>query len=71
MLKSNLDYLGIPCSEICSMDSAILAGTAVGVFDSVESACARSAFMDKIHLPGDTDYSECYQRFCDLTSTQQ
>lgn len=99
MLKSNLDYLGIPCSEIRSMGggaksslwcqikadmckrrivtlkneetacmgSAILAGTAVGVFDSVESACACSAFMDKIYLPGGTDYSECYQRFCDLS----
>lgn len=98
MLKSNLDYLKVDCSEIRSMGggaksslwcqikadmcrkkivtlkneetaclgSAILAGTAVGLFDSVEAACGGKVSISKTYLPQDTDYSQCYRRFCDL-----
>ena len=98
MLKSNLDYLKVDCSEIRSMGggaksslwcqikadmcrkkivtlkneetaclgSAILAGTAVGLFDSVEAACRDKVSLNKTYLPQDTDYSQCYRRFCDL-----
>lgn len=98
MLKSNLDYLGLECSEIRSMGggaqsplwcrikadmtgkkivtlkneetaclgSAILAGVALGIFESVESACQKAVSLNKTYLPGNTDYTECYRRFCEL-----
>ena len=52
--------------ETACLGAAILAGTAVGLFESVEDACRRSVFLNKTYLPGDTDYSECYRRFCML-----
>ena len=98
MLKSNLEYLGLECSEIRSMGggaqsplwcqikadmcgkkivtlkneetaclgSAILAGVCAGVFKSVEDACRMAVSLNKTYTPNDTDYSECYKRFCEL-----
>ena len=52
--------------ETACLGSAILAGTAAGLFDSVESACADKISLNKVYLPQDTDYSECYRRFREL-----
>ncbi len=102
MLKRNLDYLGVECSEIRSMGggaksslwcqikadmcgkkivtlkneetaclgSAILAGVAAGVFDSVSSACDLAVSANTTYFPSGTDYSECYRRFCILEARQ-
>lgn len=98
MLKSNLEHLGVECSEIRSMGggaksqlwcrikadlcnrkivtlkneetaclgSAILAGVAIGLFDSVASACADFVTLKNTYLPGEDDYSDCYRRFREL-----
>lgn len=98
MLKSNLDYLGLDCSEIRTMGggassplwcqikadmtgkkivtlkndetaclgSAILAGTATGIFESVEAACEMAVEPKKIYEPRGVDYTDCYERFCRL-----
>jgi xylulokinase len=100
MLKSNLDYLGLSCTEIRSMGggassplwcqikadlcrrklttlqneetaclgSAILAGVAVGLFDSVDAALDHRVTPKHTYLPTDTDYSDCYRRFLELES---
>lgn len=52
--------------ETACLGSAILAGVASGVFDSVESACGKAVAVHKTYQPGDTDYTECYRRFCEL-----
>ncbi len=52
--------------ETACLGSAILAGMAAGVFDSVESACAKAVSLNKSYLPSGADYSECYRRFCEL-----
>ena len=98
MLKNNLEYLGLECSEIRTMGggaqsplwcqikadmtnkrivtlkndetaclgSAILAGTATGVFESVEKACEIAVTPNKVYEPKGVDYTECYERFCNL-----
>lgn len=52
--------------ETACLGSAILAGVGIGLFDSVESACNMAAEIKREYIPGSADYSECYQRFCDL-----
>ena len=52
--------------ETACLGSAILAGVAIGLFESVETACADFVSLNKTYLPGDTDYSDCYRRFCEL-----
>ena len=49
--------------ETACLGGAILAGVAVGVFPSVEAA-ADLIDVDKTYEPTDTDYTECYERFC-------
>lgn len=98
MLKSNLDYLGLDCTEIRTMGggassplwcrikadmtgkrivtlkndetaclgSAILAGVATGVFESVEAACDIAVETKKVYTPSGADYTECYKRYCEL-----
>ena len=98
MLKQNLDYLGLDCSEIRTMGggassplwnqikadmtgkrivtlkndetaclgSAILAGVATGVFESVEAACDMAVTPKNVYEPSGADYSDCYRRFCEL-----
>ena len=95
MLRENLEYLNVTCSEIRAMGggaksdlwcqimadlcgktivtlkndetaclgSAILAGTAVGVFESVEAACAMAVTPNKVYAPSGDNYTECSQRF--------
>lgn len=52
--------------ETACLGSAILAGVATGVFESVEAACSKAVSLNKTYWPADTDYSACYRRFCEL-----
>lgn len=52
--------------ETACLGSAILAGVAIGLFDSVEAACADNVSLNKTYLPTGADYSDCYRRFCEL-----
>ena len=52
--------------ETACLGSAILAGVATGVFESVEAACDMAVQPKKVFEPQGVDYSECYNRFCEL-----
>ncbi len=52
--------------ETACLGSAILAGVATGVFESVESACDMAVEPKKVYEPSGADYTECYKRFCEL-----
>ncbi len=52
--------------ETACLGSAILAGVATGVFESVEKACEMAVEPKGIFEPQGVDYTECYQRFCML-----
>jgi xylulokinase len=70
------DVCGLPVVSLASEEAAllgdaILGGTAVGIFDSLEEG-ARSmvAFVDRIEPGPDRGvYEKLYQRFCDLDDT--
>jgi len=49
--------------ETACLGSAILAGTAVGIFESVEAACAIAVAPSKTYHPSGADYTACYERF--------
>ncbi len=48
--------------ETACLGSAILAGTGIGVFESVEKACEKIE-LDCVYESKGTDYTECYERF--------
>ncbi len=52
--------------ETACLGSAILAGVAAGVFESVEKACDMAAERNKVYTPSGKDYSDCYKRYCGL-----
>ena len=52
--------------ETACLGSAILAGVGAGVFETVEEACDKIVKIDKEYLPAGTDYSEVYERYCEL-----
>ena len=52
--------------EAACLGSAILAGAATGVYDSVESACKALVKTGKAYFPQDVGYEKVYQRFCAL-----
>lgn len=52
--------------ETACLGSAILAGVATGVFESVEKACDMAVETKREFVPGGADYTECYQRYCEL-----
>ena len=52
--------------ETACLGSAILAGVATGVFESVEKACDMAVEPKKVYEPQGADYTECYERFCAL-----
>ncbi len=98
MLKSNLDYMNIDCSEIRTMGggaqsplwcqikadmtkkkivtlkneetaclgSAILAGVAAGILESVEAACEKAVATNKEYVPTGADYEKCYKAFGEI-----
>ena len=53
-------------NETACLGSAILAGTAIGMFKSVSDAAEKAAAIAETYEPGGADYTECYKRFCEL-----
>lgn len=53
-------------NETACLGSAILAGVGVGIFDDVTSVCKKLVKTKKVYTPSNTDYSECYKKFCDM-----
>ncbi|MBR3933891.1 MAG: hypothetical protein IKJ68_08310 [Clostridia bacterium] len=51
--------------ETACLGSAILAGVGCGKFKSVEDACTMIE-TDKLYSPSGTDYTEVYNRYCEL-----
>ncbi|MBQ8004160.1 MAG: hypothetical protein IJ299_03620, partial [Oscillospiraceae bacterium] len=51
-------------AESACLGSAILAGVAAGIFDSVVSAADRIVKTDKTYEPGGADYTNVYKNFC-------
>ena len=49
--------------ETACLGSAILAGVATGVYESVEKACDMAVAKNKVYAPAGTDYSACYERY--------
>ena len=52
--------------ETACLGSAILAGVASGLFESVEAACEKAVAINKTYMPTGTDYTDCYRRFIEL-----
>lgn len=53
--------------ETACLGSAILAGVAVGIFESVEAACKKAIAINKCYTPNnDVDYTDCYNKFKSL-----
>ena len=63
---TNKKIVTLKNDETACLGSAILAGTAIGVFESVEKACEIAVTPNKVFEPKGADYSECYERFCNL-----
>lgn len=52
--------------ESACLGSAIVAGVASGVFESVKKACKELVKTNKEYSPSDNDYGEAYKRYLDL-----
>ena len=52
--------------ETACLGSAIIAGTATGVFESVEKACESAVKKNKVYAPCGEDYSDCLKRYREL-----
>ena len=52
--------------ETACLGSAILAGTATGVYESIEKACDIAVKKNKVYAPGGDDYTDCYNRYLEL-----
>lgn len=53
-------------NETACLGSAILAGVGVGIYSDVKSVCESLVKIKKVYIPGDTDYTECYNNFCEM-----
>ena len=53
-------------NETACLGSAILAGVGVGIYSDVKSVCESLVKIKKVYTPGDTDYTECYNNFCEM-----
>ena len=59
-------FVTLENEETACLGSAILAGYATGVFDSIEAACDMAVKLNKVYKPTGADYSECYKRYNDI-----
>ena len=59
-------FITLKNEETACLGSAILAGVATGVFESVEAACEIAVKPNKVYRPSGEDYSECYRRYCEI-----
>lgn len=57
-------FVTLKNDETACLGSAILAGVATGVFESVEAACDMAVKPNKVYRPSGVDYTECYERYC-------
>jgi xylulokinase len=60
------DFVTLKNEETACLGSAIIAGVAVGMFESVEKACDMAVAINKRYTPSGEDYTECYERYCML-----
>ena len=60
------DFVTLKNEETACLGSAIIAGVAVGMFESVEKACDMAVAINKRYTPSGEDYKECYERYCML-----
>ena len=60
------DFVTLKNEETACLGSAIIAGVAVGMFESVEKACDMAVATNKRYTPSGEDYTECYERYCML-----
>lgn len=56
-------FVTLKNDETACLGSAILAGTATGVFESVEKAVEIAVKPNKVYKPSGADYTECYERY--------
>ncbi len=59
-------FVTLKNEETACLGSAILAGTATGVFENVETAANIAVRKNKVYTPGGEDYTDCYKRYCEL-----
>ena len=59
-------FVTLKNDETACLGSAILAGTATGVFESVEKAVEIAVKPNKTYKPSGKDYTECYERYKNL-----
>jgi len=59
-------FVTLKNDETACLGSAILAGVATGVFESVEAACDIAVKTNKTYKPQGVDYAECYRRYCEI-----
>lgn len=59
-------FVTLENEECACLGSAILAGVATGVFESVEKACEKTVKINNIYKPNNVDYNDCYNRYCEL-----
>ncbi len=59
-------FVTLENEECACLGSAILAGVATGVFESVEKACEVAVKKNKVYKPQGVDYSDCYKRYCEI-----
>lgn len=52
--------------ETACLGSAILAGSATGVFESIESAASIAVRKNKVYTPSGDDYTDCYRHYHEL-----
>ncbi|MBR4173059.1 MAG: xylulokinase, partial [Clostridia bacterium] len=62
-------FVTLKNDETACLGSAILAGTGVGVFESVEKAVEIAVKPNKVYKPSGKDYTECYERYKKLDET--
>ncbi|MBO5939004.1 MAG: hypothetical protein J6Q82_05850 [Clostridia bacterium] len=59
-------FVTLKNDETACLGSAILAGVATGVFESVEAACKIAVEPKKTYTPSGDDYTECYRRYLEI-----
>lgn len=62
----NIKVSTLTQDETACLGSAILAGTATGLFSNVACASDRFVALNHSYLPGKMDYSDCYRKFRNL-----
>ena len=59
-------FVTLKNDETACLGSAILAGTATGVFESIEKAVEIAVKPNKVYKPSGKNYTDCYERYKNL-----